>query len=137
MSKPLIWMPKIQEDIYEVIESAVNNTMSKDPLLFLTYPDLGLLEFSADKQRCILYVENTKILFTYYYYSNSYYRKRFTIAFESNGTKRYPKFERFKVSLDDKILHDLFNIIGPCEKDIPQCKELEVLYKLKLIGVKQ
>lgn len=135
MSKPLIWLPKIQEDMYEVIKSVINNTMSKDPLLFLTYPDLGLLEYSAAQQRCVLYVENVKILFDYYY-SNFYENKFFTIELTTHNDI-LSSYDRIKVSLYNKILHDDISGIGPLEKDIHQCKSLEVLYKLKLIGVKE
>ena len=136
MSKPLIWLPKIQEDMYEVIKSVINNTVSKDPLLFLTYPDLGLLEYSSAQQRCVLYVENTRILFTYYY-SNFYDCRWFTIELKSHTDLLVEEFDRVKVSLYDKILHDDISDVDPLEKDIPHCKALEVLYKLKLIGVKQ
>ena len=138
MSKPLIWLPKIQEDIHEVIESVINNTLSKDPLLFLTYPKLELLEYNAAQQRCVLYVENTRILFYYCY--NSYYEdKCFTIEMTTDLENKYKVFDydRVKVSLYNKILHDDAEDIDPLEKDIPQCKGLEILYKLKLIGVKQ
>lgn len=136
MSKPLIWLPKIQEDIHEIIESVINDTISKDPLLFLTYPKLELLEYNADLQRCVLNVENTKILF-YYCYSN--FDKCFTIEMITDLENYYKVFDydRVKVSLCDKILHDDAEDTDPLEKDIPQCKGLEILYKLKLIGVKQ
>ena len=138
MSKPLIWLPKIQEDIYEIIESVINSTISKDPLLFLTYPDLKLLEYSAAQQRCVLYVENIKILFTYYY-SNFYDSKWFIIELKSHTDLLglVEEFDRLKISLCNKMLHNDIVDIDPCEKDIQQCKALEVLYKLKLIGVKQ
>ena len=135
MSKPLIWLPKIQEDMYEVIKSVINNTVSKDPLLFLTYPDLGLLEYSAAQQRCVLYVENVKILFDYYY-SSFYGNRWFAIELETH-IDTLSSYDRIKISLHDKILHDDISDVDPLEKDIHQCKALEVLYKLKLIGVKE
>lgn len=138
MSKPLIWLPKIQEDIYEVIQFSINDTVSKDPLLFLTYPKLELLEYNNAQQRCVLYVENIKILF-YYCYSTFYENKCFTIEMITDLENKYKVFDydRMKVSLYDKILHDDAEDTDPLEKDIPQCKGLEILYKLKLIGVKQ
>lgn len=135
MSKPLIWLPKIQENLYEVIQFVINDTISKDPLLFLTYPKLELLEYNAAQQRCVLYVENTRILFTYYY-SNFYENEFFTIELTYH-IDTLSSYDRVKVSLNDKILHDDISDIDPLEKDIPQCKGLEVLFKLKLIGVKQ
>ena len=138
MSKPLIWLPKMQEDIYEIIKSVINNTMLKDPLLFLTYPVLELKEYTAAQQRCVLYVENTKIVFTYRY-SNFYDCKWFAVELTSHTDllKLAEEFNRVYISLYDKMLHDDISDIDPCEKDIHQCKALEVLYKLKLIGVKE
>lgn len=138
MSKSLIWLPKIQEDIYEVIQFAINNTVPKDPLLFLTYPKLELLEYNNAQQRCVLYVENIEILF-YYCYGTFYNNKCFTIEMITDLENKYKvsDYDRMKVSLYDKILHDDVEDIDLLEKDIPQCKGLEILYKLKLIGVKQ
>lgn len=134
MSKPLIWLPKIQENLYEVIESVINDTISKDPLLFLTYPTLAIVRYNNALQKCILYAENSKMLFTYYY-STLYENKFFNI--ELTTYTNTSSYDRVKVSLNDKILHDDINNVDPFEKDIPQCKGLEILYKLKLIGVKQ
>jgi len=135
MSKPLIWLPKIQENLYEVIESVINDTISKDPLLFLTYPTLAIVEYNSAQQKCIMYAENTKILFTYYY--STFYENKFFNMELTTHTDTLSSYDRVRVSLNDKILHDDISNVDPFEEDIPQCKALEVLYKLKLIGVKQ
>ena len=129
--RKLVWIPNTHIlDIHKLLSRTVNEVISKDPLLFLTVPDLRLLVDNKFKQVSVLYIEDVELKFYLYYRYHSYFGITDTLYLELtkfphinqyNGSGE--EYIRYRVNILTNILYNDLSLHHPYEEDLKLIKD--------------